>query len=84
MHYSNTPNPINFPMTKYVHIVQVHPVELGEPNLHKVKMEREFETKAGADAWIKIFNDEEEKYGPKLQVKAVYMGRVNHETGELE
>ena len=75
---------VNYPKVRYVHIVQVHPIELGEHNLHKVKMEREFETKAGADAWIKIFNDEEEKYGPKLQVKAVYMGRVNHETGELE
>jgi len=78
-------------MPKYVHIVYVHPVENGEPNLYKVKMEREFETKAGADAWIKIFNawikifnDEEEKYGPRLQVKAVYHGRVNDATGELE
>jgi hypothetical protein len=71
-------------MTQYFHIVQVHPIELGEPNLYKVKMEREFETKAGADAWIKIFNDEEEKYGPRLQVKAVYHGKVNDATGELE
>lgn len=84
MHHSNTSNPVDFPVTKYFHIVQVHPVENGEPNLHKVKVEREFETKAGADAWIKIFNDEEEKYGPKLQVWAVYSGRVNHATGELE
>ena len=71
-------------MTRYVHIVQVHPVEMGEPNLHKVRAEHEFETKAGADAWIKIFNDEEEKYGPRIQVKAVYHGRVNLATGELE
>jgi hypothetical protein len=71
-------------MTKYVHIVQVHPIELGEPNLHKVKDEMEFETKTQADAWIKIFNDIEKTYGPKVELKAVYLGRVNHETGELE
>lgn len=71
-------------MTKYVHIVQVHPVENGEPNLHKVKEEREFDTKAGADAWIKIFNDIEKTYGPKVEFKAVYRGRVNDITGELE
>jgi hypothetical protein len=71
-------------MTKFVHIVQVHPVYDGILQTHKVKTEREFATKEAADAWIKIFNDEEEKYGPKLQVKAVYLGRVNHETGELE
>ena len=70
-------------MTKFVHIVQVHPIVQGILQTHKVKMEREFETKAGADAWIKIFNDEEEKYGPKIQVKAVYLGCVNDETGEL-
>jgi len=84
MHYSNTSNPVDFPVTKYVHIVQVHPVELGEPNLHKVKLEREFETKAGADAWIKIFNDIEKTYGPKVEEQAVYLGRVNDATGELE
>jgi len=31
-------------MTKYVHIVYVHPVELGEPNLAKVNEEKEFDT----------------------------------------
>lgn len=71
-------------MTKYVHIVQVHPVENGEPNLSKVKDEMEFETKTQADAWIKIFNDIEKTYGPKVELKAVYTGRVNDATGELE
>lgn len=64
-------------MTQYKHIVQVHPVENGEVNLSKVELEREFETTAGADAWIKIFNDEEEKYGSEIEVKAVYVDRVN-------
>ena len=71
-------------MTTYKHIVQVHPVENGEPNLHKVKEEREYETKAAADAWIKIFNDIEKTYGPKVEFQAVYRGRVNDATGELE
>ncbi len=83
-HYSNTNNPIDFPVTKYVHIVQVHPVENGEPNLYKVKNEMEFETKAQADAWMKIFNDIEKTYGPKVELQAVYLGRVNDATGELE
>ena len=83
-HYSNTGNPVDFPVTKYVHIVQVHPVENGEPNLYKVKEEKEFETKAQADAWMKIFNDIEKTYGPKVEFQAVYLGRVNDETGELE
>lgn len=65
-------------MTKYVHIVYVHPVELGEPNLAKVKLEREFESKAEADIWIDGFN---ELCGDGR--KAVYHGRVNDATGEL-
>ena len=79
MHYSNTSNPVDFPVTKYVHIVQVHPVELSLPNLHKVKSEREFRTKEQADAWIKGFN---ELCGDGQ--KAVYLGRVNDATGEIE
>jgi hypothetical protein len=68
-------------MTKFVHIVYVHPVEQGLPNLHKVKDEREFADKTRADRWIKTFNelaqDEKEPY------VAVYYGCVNDETGEL-
>ena len=71
-------------MTRYVHIVQVHPVELGEPNLHKVKDEKEFETKPQADTWTKLFNYIEKSYNPKVEVQAVYLGRVNDTTGELE
>jgi hypothetical protein len=65
-------------MTKYVHIVYVHPVENGEPNLHKVQMEQEFDTWEEAVHWVRLFNY------PETDVQAVYYGRVNDETGELE
>ena len=67
-------------MTKYFHIVQVHPVELGEPNLYKVIREQEFETKQLADLYIESYN----KVHADDLIKAVYVGRVNDETGELE
>ncbi len=70
-------------MTKFVHIVYVHPVELGEPNLHKVKAEREFNTKEQADEWIHFYNlGDDERHIPRA-TKAVYYGGVNDETGEL-
>ena len=74
-------------MTKYVYIVQVHPVELGEPNLYKVKAEREFNTEAEAREWVRYYNtlgDNMRKQGADLpNQKAVYFGQVNDETGEL-
>lgn len=70
-------------MTKYVHIVQVHPVENGEVNLYKVKMEQEFRLEASAKAWADRVNKIEAMDGePEFQ--AVYCGRVNDATGELE
>ena len=66
-------------MTTYKHIVQVHPVENGKPNLYKVKTEREFDTELDAEGFIEDFN-----YFTKGKFKAVYRGRVNCETGELE
>lgn len=65
-------------MTEFVYIAQVHPIELGKPNLHKVLMEREFSTKAKADKFIKVYNTIGE-----AGTKAVYFGCVNDETGEL-
>lgn len=70
-------------MTTYKHIVQVHPVELGEPNLHKVKMEREFDTREAARAWTLEFNEAQELVTTD-RLEAVYLGRVNDATGELE
>ncbi len=68
-------------MTKYFHIVQVHPIYNGIVQTHKVKDEREFADKTRADRWIKTFNelaqDEKEPY------VAVYLGCVNDLTGEL-
>ena len=68
-------------MTKYVHIVQVHPVENSEPNLHKVNVEKEFDTKEQADWFVGYFNGMMTEVLPS---KAVYYGRVNDATGELE
>jgi hypothetical protein len=65
-------------MTKHIHIVYVHPVELGEPNLHKVEFEKEFDTKEYAEEFIEGFNKM-----AKPEFKAVYYGCVNDETGEL-
>ena len=64
-------------MTKFVHIVQVHPVENGEPNLSKVKQEKEYDTKYGALAAVMDYNLIYKK------TCAVYVGCVNTETGEL-
>ena len=71
-------------MTRYQHIVQVHPVEQGEPNLSKVVAENEFDTKADADQWIEVYNlnPKQDRHG--YPTRAVYCGRVNTETGELE
>mgnify|MGYP006274775861 CR=1 FL=1 len=75
-------------MTKFFHIVQVHPVELGEPNLYKVVAEREFKTKAEALTWVEYYNTLGDKHmrgkGATLpNQRAVYRGCVNDETGEL-
>ena len=70
-------------MTTYKHIVQVHPVELGEPNLHKVEWKREFDTREDARAWTLEFNEGQELVTTD-RLEAVYLGRVNDATGELE
>lgn len=69
-------------MTTYVHIVYVHPVENGELNLHKVVKEMEFVEKWQAETCVEWLNMEYEAHGKEL--KAVYLGRVNDATGELE
>jgi hypothetical protein len=65
-------------MEKYSHIVQVHPVENGEPNLYKVISEREFDAKELADIHINMYNN------IMTSTQAVYRGCVNNVTGELE
>jgi len=69
-------------MKTYKHIVQVHPVESGVPNLYKVKEEKEFESHFNALIWVEIRNARAEQKGEEL--KAVYLGQVNDVTGELE
>lgn len=70
-------------MTRYVHIVQVHPVENGEPNLHKVVAENEFDDFEDAEFYIETFKINQ-TLGKNVELRAVYHGRVNDETGELE
>lgn len=64
-------------MTQFKHIVQVHPVENGEPNLAKVKQEKEYPNKWYADRFIESFN------AGSIKMKAVYRGCVDCATGEL-
>lgn len=67
-------------MTKYVHIVYVHPVENGESNLYKVNYEQEFATKEKAEYFVGLYNI---LTGIGVGEQAVYYGCVNNETGEL-
>ena len=70
-------------MTKYFHIVQVHPVENGLPNLYKVREEKEFADKECAEMYIDWYNTRR-MVDPMLERrKAVYYGCVDDETGEL-
>ena len=70
-------------MTKYFHIVQVHPVYNGILQTHKVRGEREFETKEQADEFIQAYNSKENFERRASALVAVYLGCVNDETGEL-
>jgi len=68
-------------MTKFVHIVYVYPVELGEPNLSKVVMEYGFPTKEQADYFIELY--EIMNKTAHLGEQALYYGCVNNKTGKL-
>jgi hypothetical protein len=68
-------------MTKFVHIVYVHPVYDGILQTHKVELEMEFDTVRQAEAWIRKYNNTERYFN--VELKAVYYGCVNDETGEL-
>lgn len=67
-------------MKKHKHIVQVYPVENGLPNLYKVKDEFEFVGKQLAIDYVEWLN----AGNLKDNLQAVYLGRVNDATGELE
>ncbi len=67
-------------MPKYVHIVQVHPVENGVINLSKINTEHEFDNMDAVNTFILDCNE----YLNSAKVKAVYFGQVNDLTGELE
>ena len=68
-------------MTTNKHIVQIHPVENGVTNLDKVLTEGEFLTVEEADRWIESYNA---LFKGRETTRAVYLGRVNDATGELE
>lgn len=68
-------------MTKYFHIVQVHPIYNGILQTHKVKKEFEFDEKWKAEQCVEWLNQNYEAHNPNL--KAAYYGCVNDETGEL-
>ena len=67
-------------MKIYKHIVRIHPVENGEPNLHKVRAEHEFWFEASAKKWAEGMN-KVESMDDDPENMAVYCGRVNDETG---
>ena len=69
-------------MTKFVHIVYIHPLENGVPNLHKVKDEKEFDFESMARFYVEAYNGQ--AMSGSNMFRAVYLGRVNDATGELE
>ena len=68
-------------MTKFLHIVQVHPVENGEPNLNTVIKDIEFDEIWSAETCVEWLNHDYKRHNPTRM--AVYHGCVNSETGEL-
>jgi GH35 family endo-1,4-beta-xylanase len=68
-------------MTKYKHIVQVHTLIDGESTMKWV-VSKEFDKQTKAEKYAKQFNAIAESVG--IAKKAVYLGRVNDATGELE
>lgn len=67
----------------YVHTVRVHPVENGEPDLSKSRHEHSFLFESSARKWADGMNKTESADGDP-EYAAVYYGRVNAKTGELE
>jgi hypothetical protein len=77
-HVTNTDNPIDFPQVKYFHVVHLCRIlENGKPDLHKPRYDEEFNHEDEAREFIKDFNQSH------TDLIAVYVGKVNDETGEL-
>ena len=64
-------------MNKFTYIVQVHPVKDGILQTHKVVKEMEYSEREFAEAAVNHYNEKATK------TRAVYLGYVNDETGEL-
>lgn len=65
------------PELLYTHIARVHPLSCGNINPDITLAEQEFETKDEAKQWIKVYNR-----SPYVG-RAVYVGCLNHETGDI-
>ena len=72
---------IREPFLLYTHVVRVHSVVNGKPNLSKVKAEFMYDEKREAYQRIELMNEDFEALN--LSMKAVYAGCLNNETGEL-
>jgi hypothetical protein len=65
-------------MTKFFHIVHLCRIlENGKPDLYKPRYDEEFNHEYEAQEFIKDFNRNH------IDLIAVYVGKVNDETGEL-
>jgi hypothetical protein len=64
------------PEMSYTHVVRIHPVENGEPNLHNVVKEFDYSELESAENCIEHWNE------TATYTKAIYTGCVNNATGE--
>lgn len=62
-----------------IHIVRVHPVQNGNPDLNTIGAEHKLVSKEQAEHFIKMFNQPETR-GRKEFARAVYYGCVNNES----
>lgn len=66
-------------MTQHKHIVQVHPIENGLPDLNRVELTMKFNTQKQANKWITNYNNTERHFN--VELKAFYSGHTNTKLG---
>jgi hypothetical protein len=65
-------------MTKFFHVVHLCRIlEKGKPDLFKPRYDEEFKTEEEARKYVKDYNQNH------IDLIAVYVGKVNDETGEM-
>jgi hypothetical protein len=80
-HYSHTPKLNGI---RHVHVLAIHPVENGEPNLNKVMHKQEFPTRDIAMGHVLNFNKNSQlNTGPGTKMAAMYHSRIDNATGEI-